>query len=123
MAATIKINGWLNEVKQFSWGTALRVASSNRAKNDAGEWETVSRDYYDVVLGDGVTIDVAEGPVVVEGSFKLGKTYAKKDGTTGVELKVRATAVYADVSTRAESAASFEAPSGWAEVPDSEKPF
>lgn len=99
MATTIHLEGYLYEIKELSWGTALRVGVNNRVKNDAtGEWETASTDYYDVVLGDGVRLGagVAENaPVVVDGTFKVGKTYSKRDGSTGVELKVRATSVEA----------------------------
>jgi hypothetical protein len=96
MATTIHLEGWVNSIKTFGWGTAVTVSVNNRVKNDAtGEWETASRDYYDVVLGDGVSADgIAEDmEVAVDGTFKTGKTFPKKDGTTGVELKVRATSI------------------------------
>jgi hypothetical protein len=96
MATTIHLEGWVNSIKTFSWGTALSVSVSNRIKNDAtGEWETASRDYYDVILGEGMTADgiTEDMEVAVDGTFKVGKTFPKKDGTTGVELKVRATSI------------------------------
>lgn len=111
MAATIEITGWVNDIKPFSWGTALTVSSTNRVKNDAtGEWETASRDYYDVVLNDGVSVDgiKVDDQVVVRGTFKVGKTFQKKDGSTGVELRVRANSL---------ALAEFEAPV------DNEMPF
>jgi hypothetical protein len=95
MTARIELDGFINQIKRFDWGTVLTVASNNSVKNAEGKWETASRDYYDVVLGDGVQLgDIQEDErVVVSGTFKLGKTYAKKDGSTGVELKVRASSV------------------------------
>jgi len=81
MAAQIKITGWLNGIKEFDWGTTLSVSVTNRIKNQStGEWETASRDYYDVVLNDGVTLgNIKENDqVVVEGSFKVGKTSQRR---------------------------------------------
>lgn len=94
--ATITVVGYLNDIKEFNWGTVLSVSVSNSVKNkETGEWETGSRDYYDVVLGDGVSANglSKDSVIEVEGSFKVGKTYAKKDGSTGIELKIRATSV------------------------------
>lgn len=95
MAAQITITGWLDQVRVFNWGTALRVSSPNSIKNERGDWEVVSRDYYDVTLGDGVSLNnIAEGDkVIVQGSFKTGKSYQKKDGSYGIELKVRARSI------------------------------
>jgi hypothetical protein len=95
MTAKITIDGWLKGVRELSWGTALTVASDNRIKNAEGNWETQSRDYFDVILADGVTLgDIREDDrIVVSGTFKVGEFYAKKDGSTGVQLKVRATEV------------------------------
>jgi single-stranded DNA-binding protein len=95
MTAKITVDGWVKAVRELSWGTALTVSSDNRVKNAEGKWETASRDYYDVVLAEGVTLgNIREDDrVVVSGTFKTGKTFQKKDGTTGVELKVRATSV------------------------------
>jgi hypothetical protein len=104
MAATIEIKGWLDGVKEFSWGIALRVSSPNSVKNAAGEWEITSRDYYDVVLADGVSLNgINEGDkVIVRGGFKTGKSYQKKDGSYGIELKVRARSIELDPEKRGE---------------------
>lgn len=115
MAAQIKLTGWLNGIKQFDWGTTLSVSVTNRVKNQTtGEWETASRDYYDVVLNDGVTLgNIKENDqIVVEGSFKVGKTFAKKDGSTGVELRVRATSI-ALFEGDDKAASTFDAPASW----------
>jgi hypothetical protein len=116
MAAQIKITGWLNGIKEFDWGTTLSVSVTNRIKNQStGEWETASRDYYDVVLNDGVTLgNIKENDqVVVEGSFKVGKTFAKKDGSTGVELRVRATSIALFEGGDAAAPSGFDAPATW----------
>lgn len=114
MATKIQLEGFLYEIKELSWGTALRVGVNNRVKNDAtGEWETASTDYYDVVLGDGVSLGAGveeSSPVYVEGTFKVGKTYSKRDGSTGVELKVRATSVTAVERGGARPSVDEEAP-------------
>lgn len=92
MAVNVIFEGYVNEVKQFGWGNVAKVSHSQRAKNDAtGEWETVGKDYFDVTLPEGVAL--AEGQIVsVEGILKVG-TYDKKDGSTGISLKVRAKTV------------------------------
>ena len=126
MALKISFEGYVNEVKQFSWGSVAKVSHSQRAKNDAtGEWETVGKDYLDVTLPEGVIVD--EGSIVaVEGTLKVG-TYPKKDGTTGVALKVRAQTV-APVErgsmgrTAAPKATSAQVPAGWEPV-DPALPF
>lgn len=89
MAVNVIFEGFVNEVKTFGWGTVAKVSHSQRAKNDqTGQWETVGKDYFDVTLPEGVT--VTEDQIVrVEGTLKVG-TYDKKDGTTGISLKVRA---------------------------------
>lgn len=89
MAINIEFEGYVNEVKGFSWGWVAKVAHSQRAKNEqTGQWETVGKDYIDVTLPDGVNVN--ENTIVrVKGTLKVG-TYEKKDGTTGVALKVRA---------------------------------
>lgn len=89
MALNIQFEGYVNEVKQFSWGAVAKVSHSQRAKNEAtGQWETVGKDYFDVTLPDGQAVD--EGSLVkVVGTLKVG-TYEKKDGGTGIALKVRA---------------------------------
>ena len=88
MALNIEFEGFVNEVKTFDWGTVARMSHSQRAKNDAGQWETIGKDYLDVTLPAGET--VAEGGLVkVKGTFKVS-TFDKKDGTTGIAIKVRA---------------------------------
>lgn len=104
MAIKVTFEGFVNEVKTFDWGTVLRMAHSQRAKNDAtGQWETVGKDYIDVTVNDGANIQ--EGTILaVEGTLKVS-TYEKRDGTTGVALKVRATDFYAVERNNSQAAA------------------
>lgn len=93
MSVKVDFEGWVNEVKSFDWGTVLRVTHDQRAKNDAGDWETVSKDYFDVTVTAEQLSAVSAAKVVrVLGTLKVS-TYPKKDGTFGVALKVRATEV------------------------------
>ena len=99
----LTFNGWLNDKKEFDWGTVLKVAHKNRRQNDAGEWETVSTDYVDVVI-DKKDLQAfshvlrAEIPTRIEvtGNAKFG-TYEGKNGTA-VSIKV-----YADELSLSES--------------------
>lgn len=89
MALNIEFEGFTQAPKTLSWGTVVTVAHSQRAKNDAGEWTTVGKDYIDVTVPEGVQAP-AEGVLVkVKGTLTV-RTYDKADGTTGVGLKVRA---------------------------------
>jgi hypothetical protein len=92
MALTLEFEGFVNEIKQFDWGTVLKMSHSQRAKSEmTGQWETVGKDYLDVTVEDASNIN--EGDLLrVTGSLKVG-TYDKRDGSTGVSLKVRATSV------------------------------
>jgi len=123
MAINVEFEGYVNEVKAFSWGNVAKVSHSQRAKNDAtGQWETVGKDYFDVTLPDGVT--VKENTVVrVAGSLKVG-TYDKKDGTQGISMKVRAKDV-TDVTRDGIAAVKnvlAPVPDSWAAV-DKDVPF
>lgn len=122
MAIQVVFEGFVNEVKALSWGNVAKVSHSQRAKNDAGEWETVGRDYFDVTLPDGVNVN--DGSLVkVVGTLKVG-TYEKNDGSTGVSLKVRATEVAPVERGQAAPAASKPAdiPSSWTPVSE-DAPF
>ena len=91
MALQIEFEGFVQDVRNFDWGTVVVVAHNQRAKSPTGEWETVGKDYIDVTF-DGVT-PPKETLVKVKGTLKVS-TYAKKDGSTGVALKVRASELY-----------------------------
>ena len=95
MALNIEFEGYVNEVKQFSWGTVVKMAHSQRAKNDeTGEWETVGKDYLDVTLPDGVAAPDENTIARVKGTFKVA-TFEKRDGSTGIDIKVRASEIEA----------------------------
>lgn len=91
MSIKVSFEGWVNEVKNFDWGNVLRVTHDQRSKNAlTGEWETTGKDYIDVTVTNEQLSYINGAKVVsVTGSLKVG-TYAKKDGSTGVALKVRA---------------------------------
>jgi hypothetical protein len=99
--ATIVVTGWLNNVKNFEWGTALTVAVDVRKMNEAGEYETVDRVNYDVTTDQQFKSDARQ--IQVTGRITGLNTYAKKDGTTGVSVKVRAEALEEPVDTAPDS--------------------
>lgn len=119
MAIEVKFTGFVNEVKKFDWGTVLKVSHNQVKKNDVGKWETVSRDYFDVIV-DGSVQFAENDRIDVVGKLKT-KLYDKKDGSKGVALEVRGD----DVKKSSQSstpAAGFKAPSTWAEI-DENLPF
>lgn len=96
MALTIEFEGFVNETKTFDWGTVVKVSHAQRAKNDAtGQWETVGKDYLDVTLPQGTPVPAENTVIRVKGTLKSPTTFAKKDGSFGVALKVRAQEVSA----------------------------
>lgn len=101
---TIALEGYVNEVKSFDWGTVARVSHTRRAKNDqTGEWENAGYDYFDVTVPQGTF--VAEKTVVaVEGTLVKIEGFIKKDGTAGASAKVRAQSI--NPVDRRDSAAS-----------------
>ena len=109
MAINVEFDGWVNEVKVLDWGTILKVSHDQRAKNDAGEWETVGKDYFDVtVTADQAAVVGSAKKVHIIGTLKVG-TYQKRDGGTGVALKVRAQSVSVVERTQA-SVETVDAP-------------
>lgn len=94
MSLTIQFTGFLQEVKHFDWGTVVEIAHTNRKKNDAGEWETTSTDYIDVIV-DAKNKDaykhIFDLPqstrLAVNGNMKWN-IYTKRDGSPGAKMKV-----------------------------------
>lgn len=94
MAIQVSVVGFLQEVKEFGWGTVLEIAHSNRKKNDSGEWETISTDYIDVII-DGKDVQayqhILTAPkstkVSVKGNMKWN-TYMRRDGEPGAKMKI-----------------------------------
>lgn len=101
MAATradITVTGWVNNLKAFDWGTVFTLSVEHRQQNDRGEWETVDRTQFDVKTTDSVP-DAKQ--LLVTGRVTGTTTYAKKDGTTGVSIKLKATTLEAVEMTEA----------------------
>jgi len=90
--ALVTLTGWLNDPKTFDWGSAAKVAIDVRRTNDLGEWETVDKVIYDVISDDPFP---DEQRVIVSGRITGLNVYEKRDGTTGVSVKVRASSVIA----------------------------
>jgi hypothetical protein len=91
--ATVKVTGWLNDVKDFDWGRALKVSVDVRKKNHQDEWETVDKTVYDVTTDDrGVNFDGIK-QVTFEGRIVGTNVYDKRDGSKGFSIKVRAESV------------------------------
>jgi hypothetical protein len=90
--ALIDVTGWLNDVKEFDWGTALKVSVDVRKKTPEGTWETVDKTIYDITT-DGKTALEGVKQVKVVGRINGTNSFQKRDGSTGVSIKVRAESV------------------------------
>jgi hypothetical protein len=90
--ALVTVTGWLNDPKTFDWGSAAKVSVDVRKQNDLGEWETVDKIVYDCTF-EGSFPDAKQ--VTVSGRIVGLNTFEKRDGTTGVSVKVRADNVIA----------------------------
>lgn len=74
MAMEITFSGWLNDIKQFDWAHVLKCAHHVRKKN-GDTWETVSKDYIDVIVEDlsqfpQITEDTVPSRIKVTGNVK-----------------------------------------------------
>jgi hypothetical protein len=87
--AQVQVTGWLNDVKDFEWGRALKVSVDVRKKNHQGEWETVDKTIYDVTTDNRAPLDGVK-QVVVSGRIVGTNVYEKRDGSSGFSIKVRA---------------------------------
>lgn len=90
--AQVELTGWLNDVKSFDWGTALKVSIDVRKKSHQGEWETVDKTVYDITT-DGRTALEGVKQVTVKGRITGTSTFQKRDGSAGAAIKVRADSV------------------------------
>lgn len=90
--AQVEITGWLNDVKEFHWGRALKVAVDQRKQNEQGDWETVDKTIYDVTTNVDVPLEGVK-KVSVFGRITGTATFQKRDGSTGSAIKVRAESV------------------------------
>jgi hypothetical protein len=91
--ATVKVTGWLNDVKDFDWGRALKVSVDVRKQNHQGEWETVDKTVYDVTTDDRSQNFEHVKQVTVEGRITGTNVFQKRDGTSGFSIKVRGTSI------------------------------
>lgn len=94
MAIEATFTGWLNDIKEFDWGTVLKMSHSVRRKDEQGEWQTVGKDYIDVIVdpakrGEFSDILNAQVPsrVAVTGNCKPHH-YTNQNGETVNLLKV-----------------------------------
>lgn len=116
----VEFTGFINEIKQFGWGDVLKVAHAQRSKNDAGEWVTSGKDYFDVIAPQGSSF--REGDKVdVIGKLKT-KLYDRKDGGKGVSLEVRAESVVVNGEAPRAAVAPAQVPDSWTAA-DTELPF
>ncbi len=90
--ARIELTGWLNDVKDFDWGRALKISVDVRKQTHQGEWETVDKTIYDVVTDNRAPLDDVK-QVVVSGRITGTNVFQKRDGTSGFTIKVRAESV------------------------------
>ena len=90
--ARIELTGWLNDVKDFEWGRAIKVSVDVRKQNHQGEWETVDKTIYDVTTDNRAPLDDVK-QVVVSGRITGINVFTKGDGSQGVSVKVRAESV------------------------------
>jgi hypothetical protein len=90
--ARIELTGWLNDVKDFEWGRALKVSVDVRKQNEAGVWETVDKTVYDITTDNRAPLDGVK-QVVVSGRITGTNVFQKRDGSAGFSVKVRAESV------------------------------
>ena len=101
MAIDVSFIGYVQEVKVFGWGVIAKVSHSQVRKAANGDWETVGKDWFDVILPDGVTVEKGQR-VNVTGKLK-SKEFDRKDGSKGLSLEVRAGSVTAEAGRAAVS--------------------
>jgi hypothetical protein len=87
--AQVTVTGWLNDVKDFEWGRALKVSVDVRKKTEAGTWETVDKTIYDVTTDNRSPLEGVK-QVVVTGRIVGTNVFEKRDGSSGFSIKVRA---------------------------------
>jgi hypothetical protein len=120
MSIKVEFTGFVNEVREYEWGTVLKVSHNQVKKNDQGKWETIARDYMDVIV-DGKTKFAENDRIDVVGKLKT-KLYDKKDGTKGISLEVRGDDVKKSQSSSTPSGSSV--PDSWTQLPvDDSLPF
>jgi len=125
--AEVVVTGWLQNVADFEWGRAVKVAVDVNRKNASGEWEKVDSTLYDCTTDDktGAFDDVRQ--VTVVGRITGTNVFQKRDGTTGFSVKVRAESITPAHGGKVQEAAIMEqwptATIGQATPVDSQAPF
>lgn len=129
MSIKIEFTGYVREIKTGTskngkpWQLA-KVVHNQVRKNDAGEWENVGKDFFDIFLPEGVSL-AEDDRVEIVGKLKTS-LYDKADGTKGISLSVNADSIRkADAfkktdAKKTESSALSEIPATWSEVSKSE---
>lgn len=99
MAIEATFTGWLNDKKDFDWGTVLKMSHSVRRKDESGQWQTVGKDFIDVIIDKNKAAefsDVLAAPVPcrldVTGNAKPAH-YTNQQGEVVSYLKVWANAI------------------------------
>jgi hypothetical protein len=90
--ARIELTGWLNDIKYFEWGIAVKVSVDVRKKNEQGDWETVDKTVYDVTTDSRGALEGVK-QVVVSGRIVGTNVFQKRDGSSGFSIKVRADSI------------------------------
>ena len=125
--ATIEMTGWLNNVSDFNWGRSVTVGIDVRRPNDSGTWETVDKTIYDVTIEDKSWEYAGIKQVKVVGKITGTGSFQKRDGTTGVSIKVKAESVVPLTVEKVSEAAIMEqwptAKIGQGKFVDDEAPF
>lgn len=108
MTATVTIKGWagaspvLAQTQNGKPFARLRVASTERYRNDKDEWVDAATDWYTVRVwgerAENLTASVRKGdPLIVTGRLEL-ETWTTTDGEHRSDLILRATALGHDLS-------------------------
>lgn len=118
MAIKIEFTGFVNEVRVMDWGTILKVSHNQVKKNDVGKWETIARDYFDVIVSNDMKF-AENDRIDVVGKLKT-KLYDKKDGSKGISLEVRGDEVKKSSSS---STPAAQVPDSWTQIDDKDLPF
>jgi len=103
--ASVTVTGWLNDVKDFDWGRALKVSVDVRKKNHQDEWETVDKTIYDVTTDDKSGNFDGVKQVTVTGRISGTNVFQKRDGTSGFSIKVRGESIVPATDGKVGSAA------------------
>ena len=108
--ALVSVTGWLNDVKDFEWGRALKVGVDVRKKNHQGDWETVDKTIYDVTTDDKSGDFDQVKQVTVTGRIFGTNVFQKRDGTSGFSIKVRGESIVPAGEKAQEAAIMFQWP-------------